>query len=347
MKHTTTYRQKDNGWQIIVSWKDTSGKWHQKSKQGFARKTDAKDAEAAIIEAIKKSPHPIDKALKGITLAEFCETYIKVKRLIFTTADNYRNAVKSLQSVSNKPMHKITYLDIQTAFSGANTKPQTQKLYLSCIKVLFKAAVKPYHIITDNPTLDIELPKLRKKEKLTISETDFKKLLASVKPQAKIALAISYYAGLRKSEMLALTWDDIKGMTITVNKQLSNTHTGRTEIVGLKSHNGYRTIPIPTVLSKMLKEYRSTQPLSMDKRIIFRPAYVYKQMCQVLKTIDPALTPHCLRHTYATTLLAKGIDIRTVAALLGDNVGTVLNTYVHYSDEMRAAAAKDIQKIFA
>ena len=32
MKTTTTYRQKDSGWQIIVSWKDTSGHWHQKSK---------------------------------------------------------------------------------------------------------------------------------------------------------------------------------------------------------------------------------------------------------------------------------------------------------------------------
>ena len=345
MKTTTTYRKKDNGWQIIVSYKDGRS-WKQKSKQGFATKGEAKEYEAKLIKQIKK-PRPIDKNMANITLYDFCETYIKVKKLIFTTADNYRNAVKSLRIVSNKPMHMITYLDLQTAFSGANIKPQTQKQYLSCIKVLFKAAVKPYHIIEDNPTIDIELPKLRKKEKLTISEYDFKKLLSSVKQQAKIALAISYYAGLRKSEMLALTWDDVKDMTITVNKQLSNTHTGRTEIVSLKSHNGYRTIPIPQVLMNMLSEYKHTQPISIDKRIIYRPALTYKLMCQSLKQIDPALTPHCLRHTYATNLLAKGIDIRTVAALLGDKVTTVLNTYVHYSDEMRKAAARDIQKIFA
>ena len=49
MKTTTTYRQKDNGWQIIVSWKDENGRWRQKSRQGFARKSDAKEAEAELI----------------------------------------------------------------------------------------------------------------------------------------------------------------------------------------------------------------------------------------------------------------------------------------------------------
>ena len=343
MKTTTTYRQKDNGWQIIVSYKD-GNRWKQKSRQGFRTKRDAKECEAELLKQIKK-PRPVQD-MAGITLSDFCETYIKVKRLIHASAQNYRNAVKSLQSLANKPMHMVTYLDIQNAFSGANTSVISQKQYLNSLKVLFRAAVK-YKIIEDNPTLDIELPKARKKERITISDNDFKHLLTSVNPQTKIALAISYYAGLRKAELFALTWDDIHDMTITINKQLNWTHSGHTEIVGLKSQNGYRTIPIPRVLMDLLNEYRNTQPISIDKRIIYRPTWVYKLMCRELKTIDPALTPHCLRHTYATNLLAKGMDIRTVAALLGDHVKTVLNTYVHYSDEMRKAAANDIEKIFA
>lgn len=344
MKTTTTYRQKDNGWQIIVSYKD-GNTWKQKSKQGFATKREAKEHERELIKQIKK-PRPIKQDMAGITLADFCELYIKTKQLLHSTAQNYRNAVKSLQSVSNKPVHMITYLDIQNAVSGANIKPQTAKQYCSKLKVLFRAAVKPYRLITENPMDDIEIPKVRKKERITISEADFNKLLQSATPQTKLALAISYYAGLRKAELFALTWDDIHDMTITINKQLNWTHTGRTEIVPLKTQNGYRTIPIPTILAKMLAEYRNTQPISIDKRIIYRRAYVYKQMCQSLKTVDVALTPHCLRHTYATQLLAKGMDIRTVSALLGDHVKTVLNTYVHYSDDMRKAAADDIERIF-
>ena len=66
-----------------------------------------------------------------------------------------------------------------------------------------------------------------------------------------------------------------------------------------------------------------------------------------MKKIDNRLSPHSLRHTYASNLLAHGVDIRTVAALLGDTVPTVIKTYIHYTDDMRAAAAEDIKKIFA
>lgn len=55
MKTTTTYRQKNHSWQLIISFKDTDGKWHQKSKQGFPTKRDAKAVESDLIQQIKKS----------------------------------------------------------------------------------------------------------------------------------------------------------------------------------------------------------------------------------------------------------------------------------------------------
>ena len=64
-----------------------------------------------------------------------------------------------------------------------------------------------------------------------------------------------------------------------------------------------------------------------------------------LKTAKRTLSGSRLSDGF-TTLLAKGIDIRTVAALMGDDTKTVINTYVHYTDEMRAAAAAEIKKIF-
>ena len=54
MKHTTTFRQKDNGWQIIISYKD-GDKWRQKSRQGFARKSDAKEAEAELLPGVPEA----------------------------------------------------------------------------------------------------------------------------------------------------------------------------------------------------------------------------------------------------------------------------------------------------
>ena len=55
---------------------------------------------------------------------------------------------------------------------------------------------------------------------------------------------------------------------------------------------------------------------------------------------------HYLRHTYATKLLSNGVDIKTVSALLGDSLQTVLKTYVHYSDDMRNKASDKVAAIF-
>ena len=345
MKTNTTFRQKNGSWQIIVSYKD-GNTWKQKSKQGFPTKREAKEHEEELIKSIKKQPRPINKSMAGITLMEFCEAFLKLKKTIaLGTKRNYINAVNSLQSVSNKPMHMITYLDVQTAVSGWNMKPQTQKQYLSKLLILFRAAVHPYGIIQTNFIPDIEIPKGRSQtERLTITEEQFKKLMATTSDDIKLAIAICYYTGVRRGELLGLTWQDVDRQAVTISKQLDTQHFIYT---APKTKNSFRTIPIPIALVNMLNEYRRTKPLDIQRRLFPKPYGTYYGMKRAIKTVDSRLSPHCLRHTYATHLLAKGMDIRTVAALLGDNVKTVINTYIHYSDDMRKAAADDIEKIFA
>ena len=97
----------------------------------------------------------------------------------------------------------------------------------------------------------------------------------------------------------------------------------------------------------MLKQYHDTQPLDINRKVFPHPYGTYYGMKRAMKRISKDISPHCLRHTYATNLLAKRMDIRTVAALLGDDVKTVINTYIHYTDDMRQAAANDIEKIFS
>ena len=347
--HTTTYRQKDNGWQIIISYKD-KGKWKQKSRQGFPTKKDAKQYEATLLEQIKDRPQPIVDGMEKISLEQFCEIYTKNKKSISdNTRNQYTNAVHSLKGLAGKSVNGITYLDLQTAIGKWTIKPQTQKQYRCKLNILFRAAVKPYGLIATNPMADIEIEKARDiTERLTLSEEQFKKLLTIGNPSVRLASAICYYTGVRRGELLALTWKDIdfSAMTITIDKQYDGRQKGF-HTMKPKSKNGFRTIPIPQVLLKVLKQYHDNQPMSIDRRLFRNPHGVYESMMDAIKKIDPRFTVHCLRHTYATNLLGRGIDIRTVAALLGDDTKTVIGTYVHYSDEMRAAAATDIQKIFA
>ena len=326
MTHTTTYRQKDNGWQIIVSWKDTSGRWRQKIKQGFPTKKDAKAYEGQLLKAIKNRPQPVDQAMADITLLDFVKYYIKHRSALAPgSKKQYLIAVNSLQDVAKKPVRSITYLDLQNAISAWNMKPLTQKHYMSKLNVLFKAAVKPYGLIAASPLADLETPKVREPRQVRIiPEELFRRILASVNPELRMALLIGWYTGMRRAEFLALTWDDVefKGQTISVTKQLAGADLGIAPYT--KSHNSYRTIPAPGPLLKELKKYRDAYPLLLDKKIFPKPYSPYKLLWQELRKFN--VTPHYLRHTYGTRLIAEGVDVQTAAALLGDNVQTVINT---------------------
>ena len=351
MKHTTTFRHKDSGWQIIISYKD-GDKWRQKSRQGFARKSDAKEAEAQLLQEIKKAPRPVEKAMAGITLREFCIEYLKTRKdLVYITKKHYTNAVDAVPDLADKPLARITYLDVSSAVAKWKAKPVTQAGWRVILNALFKAAVRPYRILADNPMEDIKIEKERRSEaRRCLSGDEQKKMFALVSKRNRgdVALAVLLYTGVRKGEMLALTWDDIdwKNNTIRISKQFSHTHTGHWQTNTPKSRNGYREIPMPVALVRILKSAHDNLPMDMNKRLFPVPHSTYRDAQIALKKTAPDLTPHCLRHTYATNLLAHGMDVQTVAALLGDSVTTVIRTYIHYSDEMRKAAAKNIDRIF-
>ena len=164
-----------------------------------------------------------------------------------------------------------------------------------------------------------------------------------------IVLCFAVYTGARIGEILALTHSDIDldKCTITINKQLTVTDPSNHKIRGIarvKSKHSNRTVPIPPpALVAALSEYLEERILYVHRRLThYRTSHNIN--CLINRYL-PGHSVHDLRHTYATRLLAEGIDIKTVASLLGDNVATVELIYVHYTDEIREKAAEDINLI--
>ena len=69
-------------------------------------------------------------------------------------------------------------------------------------------------------------------------------------------------------------------------------------------------------------------------------------MSKIYKKLGYEITIHDLRHTYATHLIANGLDFKTVAQLMGHDVQETIKTYSHVTDDMIKKAANVIEKIF-
>jgi len=114
----------------------------------------------------------------------------------------------------------------------------------------------------------------------------------------------------------------------------------------LKSKNSKRIVPIPPKTLSELKAYKKISATDINNRIIILNKNTY------IGTYSPKLkklfgiTIHELRHTYATLLISNGIDFKTAAKLLGDDVKQIIKTYSHVTDDMLKNATNKIAKIF-
>lgn len=351
-----SYREKDRGWQVILSYKDQTGRWKQKSRQGLATKKAAKAAGekllADVLDAMKSQP--IAPELVDISLAEFAEYVFRSRNLTYNSVLAYRYALKNYgPKVLAMPVRKITYLDIQQAMSNWQCADASYQLYVTCLKMVLSYAVEPYHLRQDNPAIHLKPRKLNRRHKIrALTQDEFDRLMESMKvrPIKYYAIcAIAGYTGMRLGEIMGLTWSDVdlKERQISVTKQYGRIGHRKRGIMNIKNKAaGHRVIPIPAKLQQILLEYRHAEPRQINGQL-FPRTMLHSALETYIKKIVPDASIHSLRHTYATMLLANGTDIKTVAALLGDTVNTVLNVYVDYTDDMRRKAAQSIEKIFA
>lgn len=351
-----SFRERSKSWQVILSYKDSSGRWRQRSRQGLPSKKAAKAAGAELLQRVQKmlSVTPIDPSLIGISLKEFSEYVFQDRHLSYNSLLAYRYALQKFGSFLSRPVQEITYLDIQRAMAHWDCAAATRLLNITCLKLVMSYAVSPYHLRNDNPANDIKLPKTGRRHKVrALTRKEFSHLLQAMEafpPKYRLACAIAGYTGMRFGEIVALTWYDIdfKQQQIHVTKQYVRISRGKSGIRQLKNGDqGCRILPIPLPLLQILQQYRHTQPLSFSGSLWINGRPCNSNLNRYLRKVIPDISVHSLRHTYATFLLANGEDIKTVSALLGDTVTTVLNVYVDYTDDMRRHAADTINRIFA
>lgn len=358
MQYNITYREKDKGIQYIISYKDRSGRWRQKSKQGFAKMSEAKKAALKKLDEIKeKFELQLDAELEGISFQEFTEMFLENMRLYKepNTVKTYEQTVNKFADLGRMEVSKISSVHVQKCVDNMvrdGLAPSTIKAHVTRLKTIFKSAISPYRIITDNPVSDLILPQKKESAKIkALNLSDLENLLSRIKNYRYYLMSLlAGKCGLRLGEIIGLTWNDVnfEKCTIDINKQWKKGKNGKYGFGSLKSKSSYRVVPAPKSVLRALAEYKKISPASIDRRI-FTYAQEYgigTAMANCYKSLGYDISIHDLRHTFATLLIANGTDFRTAAQILGHTPEETIRTYSHVTSDMMERAAKTINNIF-
>ena len=258
---------------------------------------------------------------------------------------------------------KVTRNQIQALINGLYKK---QKLSHSSVKKVYHALNACYKhaiisdVVTKNPCIGIVLPSAKEhtREISALSEDEVEKLKQELGKTTSRGEALYRYehayllilhTGLRMGEALSLSWNDIdfENKTITINKNSVMTkkrdeegnRVGGYELQtqnSVKTASGNRIIPINRSAEKALlalkkgndtpfvivnRHHRQIPPNNFERR--FHSVLKYAG-------IDKKYGIHSLRHTFASMLFSKGVDIKIVSQLLGhSSVKITYDIYVH------------------
>lgn len=272
------------------------------------------------------------------------------KKASNNTLQSYKRDIKQYENYLNlngKVYNEVTSKDMKEYIENLKEigkKPSTISRNIASIRSFYQYEVKN-KIMKEDPTEGIQSPKVEKRVPSILTSNEVSLLLEQPKSsdlkgiRDKAMLEFAYATGMRVTEIISLNIEDV------------NLEDG---YVLCKNGSKNRTIPIGNLSLKALKEYvnnsRNVLIKSEDTKALFvnvngsrltRQGFwkiikYYKEQAHIAKEI----TPHVLRHSFATHLLQNGADLKSIQAMLGHSDILSTQVYMQFQDD----SIKDIYR---
>ena len=245
----------------------------------------------------------------------------------------YCNAfLKFLKHLNNTSLKSINENDIRNYLEYLITeeKASTSKVNIALSSIKFY-----YETVLDLPQLFVKIERPRKSKKLpkVLSKEEIQEILLHTNNiKHKCIVSLLYSGGLRRSELINLLIEDIDSKRMLIN------------VRGGKGFKDRFTVLTPTMLALLRNYYQSYRPREFLFEGADRKQYSSTSVLNVVTKaaskagIMKRVTPHMLRHSFATHLLETGTSLRHIQLLLGHNSSKTTEIYTH-------VAKNDIGKI--
>ena len=309
----------------------------------------------AIETAAIESPRPPDEAAPPLPLSEaipmFVDYLARYRHYSPLTVQAYGADLQRFADFLQRRWGRLPApheLDRQTlvqfAVSLSGAAPLTVRRKLACLSSFFKFLQDMGHVI-GNPAHGLPLPKKTQPVPVTLTDDQARRLMAVAHtPWHRAVIALLLSTGIRRSEATAIKLDDLdleKGQLLVRGK-------------GAKE----RIVPLNSLTIQAIRDYLECRPQTTSRHLFvsrigahgIHGRLINKMLNQVLARAGltkEGITPHKLRHTFATHLIRNGVDVRTVQELLGHADLQTTARYLHSDIRTKQAAVTKITSLLA
>lgn len=270
---------------------------------------------------------------KDRTFGEMMQRYLQERSILKAPTSQLRdeqNLQHLLPVFGDLLLAEVTpklFADYKAKRRAEGASPATINKELGLVRHAFNVAIREWEWCRDNPMQRVAMEKVSNARDrwLTVEEED--RLLAAAPAWLREVIVFALHTGMRRGEILSLQWQDVD--------------LARSVLVVMKSKNRERrTIPLNARVFELLvkKQPRSGQHgrlafttscgTKIGERNLMRAYYGALEKAGIEN-----FTFHDLRHTFATRLVQRGIDLYKVQRLLGHKTAAMTQRYAHHSSE--------------